>query len=190
MLISRFFLIVAIILVAAPSTHAQSDALPLDMQGAIEWCESRSLDRIEGVWSYPQDGVSVLIHKSSKSEATYDINIVESEKLSLLPGELLGTISATTAPDKFSMKLFTSKTNNKLLRPRECSLALTADDCGLIVKSKTRHWQINPMGLLPYFWKIARMKESDPTKNLPIGMIRLYPSYDGNGSSRYHIRYL
>lgn len=175
---------------ATAASQTGAEALPLDKQGAIEWCRTHTLDRIEGVWSYPQDRVTVLIHKADTEGTGYNVSVVESEKLSLRPGELLGTVSATAEPDKFSMTLFTSKTKGKLSRPRKCALTLTADDSGLTVRSKVRKWRINPFAILPYFWKVARVSESDPMKTLPVGMIRLHPSYDGNGSSRHHVRYL
>ncbi len=163
---------------------------PQDMEEAQEWCDTHPLDRIEGIWSYPEDKVNVLISRVHGKDYQYAVTAVHSEGLSVTPGEKIGEVYSTADPARFRLRLFTSRKKGILGRPVDCAATLTAQDYGLAVAAKKRTWTLNPFALLPYFWRIARTSVSDPMKSLPVGMQKIYPSYDGNGSSRFHVRYL
>jgi len=181
-----FSFLIATVAMAASAT----DPVTTDMEAAKQWCDSATLDRIEGIWRYAEDNVTVLIRKAPGKLHDYAVYVVETDDCRLEPGERIGEAYATAQPDKFRLILFTSRKSSILCRPKECAATLVADDCGLAVATKKRNWTFNPMALLPHFWRLARTSVSDPVKGLPIGMRKIYPSYDGNGSSRFSIRYL
>ena len=160
------------------------------LDSAIAWCQGRPLDRIEGVWHYPDDHVRVLIRKVEQHDYQYEILAIDSEDLSVIPGEKIGEVRITADPARFVMRLFTSRRNGHPASPRECSASLTACDDGLAIEVPKRSWRFNPLAILPRFWRIVSVRRSDPVKSQPVGMQRIFPSYDGNGSSRFHIRYL
>lgn len=166
----------------------------LDPEAAREWCDQATLDRVEGIWEYPEDKVTVLIRKPAMTSGTelhdYEIVALDSPGYSVEPGTTIGWLEHTTDPLKFKMHLYTSRKKGKLSKPKECAATLVNDDCGMTVTSSRLSFTFNPLGLLPYFWKLVRVRQTDPTKSLPTGMLKVYPSYDGNGSSRYSIRYL
>jgi hypothetical protein len=158
---------------------------------AKEYCDSNPIDRIEGIWLYPDDKVTVLISKSNDNlPGDYSIKVINSEDNSLLPGEILGYVENSSMPDKFSITLYTSRKNLRLFRKKKCSASLTNQDESLIIEAKSIGIKINPLGLLPHFWRYVRYQSSDPTSKTPHGMRKIYPSYDGNGSSRFSPRYL
>lgn len=182
-------LISFVLLAVAVSAFAGSPPV-YDIEAAKEWCDASPLDRIEGIWEYPEDNVTVLIRKADCEPYAYGIDVIEADDCKTLPGERIGEVYLTAQPDRFRMILFTGRKRNALCRPKECAATLMADDCGLAVAAKKRNWAFNPFALLPHFWRLARTSVTDPVKSLPVGMRKIYPSYDGNGSSRFSVRYL
>ena len=175
--------------------------LAFDYERACEICDSIPLSPVEGVWRYPDDNIIVLlIEKPSVSPAAlpvYEISVVESYDCNLQPGDVIGKLHSTTDRKKFRIELFTRRKSGLLSSPQACMMTLTDDNEVLAFeKSKKKSGfriNINPYSLLPGFWKIFRMSFSPSSGNpetLPAGMVKIYPSYDGNGSSRRSPRYL
>lgn len=173
-----------------------------DYARACEICDSIPLSPVEGIWTYPDDHVIVLLtRKAAVSPADlpeYEISVVETFDCNLKPGEVIGSLSATTDRKKFRIKLFTRRKSGLLSSPESCMMTLTDDD-EVLAFEKTKkksgfRLNINPNSLLPGFWKIFRMSFSPSSGNTntppPAGMVKIYPSYDGNGSSRRTPRYL
>ncbi len=176
--------------------------LAYDIDRAIEICDSIPLDNLEGVWIYPEDNVTVLVLKNESptlsSLPTYEISVVESSDCNVNPGELIGKITPTTDPKKYTVELLTERKGLDLLKPKTCVATLSSDGDALTLRHSSSKFKLrlnlNPSILLPKLWRsIIRIgasssgKESD---NAPEGMIKIYPSYDGNGSSRRQPRYL
>lgn len=163
---------------------------PADIAKAEDWCDNNALHRVEGIWIYPDDDVTVLVRRHAIENGTYDIISIESGDGSFSPGERIGQIISISDPAKFKMILFTQRKKNILTRPKECAATLALDDYAMRVEHKSKKFQFNLFFLLPRFWRMARITTDDPTKSLPFGMKKIYPSYDGNGSSRFNPRYL
>lgn len=171
-----------------------------DIKAAKELCDALPLSAPEGIWIYPEDNVTVLITRYASvkpsSHTVYEIRIISSTDAQLKPGELLGTLQQTVTPGQYRMLLNTTRKNGILTTPRECSATLTADHEGMAVEKQQSKFNLrftlSPTVLLPSFWKIIRISAgSAKTHNLvKEGMMRIYPSYDGNGSSRRKPRYL
>ncbi len=163
-----------------------------DMQAAREWCDSSPLDRIEGVWEFPEDGVKVLIIKAATAATGYEIRVIEGADGKFEPGDLIGTAEVTTDPVRFAVKMRTRPGGalNALKGWKKCAARLTTGDMALDVAAESRGINWNLLGFLPHFWRVARMRHSDPQAALPHGLVKIYPSYDGNGSSRFNPRYL
>ncbi len=165
-----------------------------DIQEARDICDSRPLTAPEGIWLYPDDQVTVLIFASSaagpNSLPQYDITVVDSSDVRMSPGTVIGKIESTPDVQNYKMTLFTSRKGNIPVSPRECLATLDKDGDVFYVKGKKLKIRFNPMSLLPRFWRIARISTGNPLQRLPAGMVRIYPSYDGNGSSRRSPRVL
>lgn len=173
-----------------------------DYARACEICDSIPLSPVEGVWTYPDDHVIVLLTEKKAASPTdlpvYEISVVETYDCSLKPGEVIGNLFATTDRKKFRIELFTHRKAGILSKPVSCLMTLT-DDNEVLAFEKTKkksgfRLNINPYSLLPGFWKIFRMSLSPASgsnsSTAPAGMVKIYPSYDGNGSSRRSPRYL
>lgn len=182
-------------------TPVQMSKKAYDLEMAMEICGSLPLETVEGVWFYPDDRVTVMILREDRnfkgSPATYEISVIETSDSRLHPGDRLGTLTATAQPGVFNIELATEKKNELLLKPKSCLATLGKDgDTFIIKKSKNNlktRLNLNFSRLLPGFWKIVSAGVSTNNGNsvsAQPGMIKVYPSYDGNGSSRREIRYL
>lgn len=191
------------LLLSVLGCHAQQPRAH-DIDRACEICSSLPLDRIEGVWIYPEDHVTVLILKTAPSSNSslpeYEISVVESDDCRLRPGENIGFIKASAASGKYEISLFTEKNKNVLQKTNSCIATLSKDADALILNgSHNRKFNfrinLNPSRLLPNFWRFVRISansgiKSEASQQAPVGMVKIYPSYDGNGSSRRKPRYL
>ena len=167
----------------------------------MEICDSIPLDKMEGIWSYPEDNVTVLVLKTanliSSALPQYHISVIESSDCDLIPGDRIGQITATPDSKIYDMELYSRRENNLLVKPRKCVATLSAEGETLLMKQPKSKFRIriniNPSILLPKLWRSifrasASSGNSDSTS--PIGMVKIYPSYDGNGSSKRAPRYL
>lgn len=174
-----------------------------DMAKAMEICDSIPLENPEGIWIYPDDNVIVLIlkdkEKSQIALPVYNISVIKSNDVRLSPGDLIGSLQASVKPKKYLMTLMTERKKGILSRPSSCMAELSDEGETILVnndkdKFKLR-FSINPRTLLPGLWKVVSLGASSSSsfpdsKAIPSGMIKIYPSYDGNGSSRRSPRYL
>lgn len=162
----------------------------IDLLSSRRYCDTAPLYPAEGIWEYPEDGLTVLIRHRSASAGIYDVVAIDSEDTRISPGNVIGRLESTPDPRQFRMILHTKARKGVLGSPVQCLATLSAEGDALFVKSKKTKVIFNPALLLPRFWRVARIRTSDPLEKLPAGMIKVYPSYDGNGSSRHHPRYL
>lgn len=192
---------VIILLIAALPVFAQG-VRAYDIDRAMEICSSLPLDNLEGVWLYPEDKVTVLILRKDNFSASlpvYEISVVESDDTNLLPGEVIGNIESTAESGKYKITLFTERTKNILQKSNSCTASLSKDTDALILKGNKSNklklrLNLNVTRLLPNFWRFVRIStntgSNSSSSETPVGMVKLYPSYDGNGSSRRQPRYL
>lgn len=131
---------------------------------------------------------------------TYNLIVVDSEAANIRNGEVIGILKATPVISGYEIELFTERRNGMLLKPKSCMAELSKDGETIILKRDkpkfNLRFSLNPSTLLPKFWRLLRMNTSvspssggnslQPT----VGMVKIYPSYDGNGSSRRKPRYL
>lgn len=192
-----FFLVFEVLAMAASTTEQA-----FDMDKAREICDQSPLESVEGIWIYPDDNVTVLIlHRDDVNEnqfPQYDISVVKTTDVRIRPGEVIGSLTATPDKDIYKIELATESKNDYLLKPKSVLATLNKDRDALIIKKQKVPFKgrlnFNFNRLLPGFWKIVSMgisqRENNNTAQPPVGMVKIYPSYDGNGSSRRKVRYL
>lgn len=167
---------------------------PYDLDSARAYCDNRPLDAAEGIWEFTEDGLSVLIIKSmtvtDKLATDYDIIALNSADGSTLPGEKIGELHATSDPRKFELRLSDGRKKGGFIFSNKCAATLNAEGDALTVKMPKLGISFHPAALLPRFWRLVRIHSEKPADELPAGLVKSYPSYDGNGSSRLHPRYL
>ena len=184
----------------AQKNSGQSIAYDIDM--AKEICDELPLENIEGVWLYPDDNVTVLILLDEEGPnfgmPSYQISVVETSDARLHPGEVIGKLTATPEDGSYKIELATERKNDLLLKSKSCLAKLSSDGEAFIIKKQKAPFKgrinFNFNRLLPGFWKIVStgISQNNEAASLQpaVGMIKIYPSYDGNGSSKRKVRYL
>ena len=180
---------------------AKSPKIAYDLEMAREICASLPLEEVEGIWIYPEDKVTVMILNDNEESVgqlpSYSISVVETSDARLHPGEIIGKLYATPDDNTYKIELSTEKKNDILLKPKSCIASLSKEADTFIIKKQKAPFKgrlnFNFNRLLPGFWKIVSTGISQNNNNSiqpPVGMVKVFPSYDGNGSSRRKIRYL
>lgn len=197
-----FGILASILALVCPESKAQAPLKAYDIDMAKEICSGLPLDNVEGIWVYPDDKVTVLILNDNTGGSnrleSYSITVVETSDASLHPGEEIGRLMATADEKTFRIELATEKNNELLLKPKSVMATLSKDgDTFLIKRQKSPikgRLNFNFNRLLPGFWKIVSTgittNGQGNSVQVPVGMVKIYPSYDGNGSSRRRVRYL
>ena len=197
------YILVAMIASISSDAYGVSPEAVYDMEQAKEICDDLPLEAVEGIWIYPEDNVAVLIlndrNDRRRSYATsYTMRVVESKDARLKPGDVIGKLIETPDAKTYKIDLFTEKRNQSWLNPVTCIATLGNEgDTFIFKKGASRlkgRLNFNLSRLLPGFWKMISAGITTNTGNTdlkaPVGMMKIYPSYDGNGSSRRRVRYL
>lgn len=191
-----------LIFVSGSNMSAKSPYVAYDIDMAKEICADLPLENVEGIWVYPDDQVTVMIlneqDKSSRNSfPTYSITVVETSDARLHPGDEIGKLYGTVDEYTFRIELSTEKKNDLLLQPKSCLATISKDGDKFTIKKQKSpikgRLNLNFNRLLPGFWKIVSTgisTSNGSSMQAPVGMVKLFPSYDGNGSSRRKVRYL
>lgn len=194
--------IIFCLLLGITYVHAGSIPVAYDREMAEDICNELPLDNIEGIWLYPEDQVEVLIlstgdEKASGSLPEYIISVVKTSDARLHPGDVIGKLQATAQENVYKIELATERNNELLLKPKSVLATFSKDGDSFIIKKQNSPFKgrlnLNLSRLLPGFWKIVSLgvSQSRNSSVQPLeGMVKVYPSYDGNGSSKRKIRYL
>ena len=195
--------VILVIIATTPDIYANSPRIAYDLDMAREICSQLPLENPEGIWIYPEDKVTVMILRNDEFDdrnnlPVYDITVVETSDARIYPGDLIGRLYATAKENAFKIELSTEKKNDLMLKPKSCMATLSKDADAFIIKKQNAPFKgrlnLNLSRLLPGFWKMVSMGLSPAIDNnsieIPAGMLKIYPSYDGNGSSKRKIRYL
>ena len=197
------YILVAMIASISSDAYGVSPEAVYDMEQAKEICDDLPLEAVEGIWIYPEDNVAVLIlndrNDRRRSYATsYTMRVVESKDARLKPGDVIGKLIETPDAKTYKIDLFTEKRNQSWLNPVTCIATLGNEGDTFIFKKGANRLRgrlnFNLSRLLPGFWKMISAgittNTGDTDLKAPVGMMKIYPSYDGNGSSRRRVRYL
>lgn len=173
-----------------------------DIDAAKALCDSLPLQGPEGIWIYPEDGVTVLVTRRKQLSSTqlpsFEMRVVETSDVRMHPGDIIGILTATPERNKYEAQFYTERKNNLLLKPKTVLAQINDEGETMILKQNKPKFNLrftfNPSILLPKMWRVIRMNTSAGNNNKSltpaIGMVKIYPSYDGNGSSRRQPRYL
>ena len=188
MKISKILLVLACLL-CNPATKAWQP--PADIVEAMELCDRTDLHPVEGLWLCPEDDTTLLIMRDNANENRYSIVVVESADCSLQTGMEIGTLSISPDPNKFKLRLFTKVKKGILSAPCEAAATYSSVNESMRIEKPSVKFSFQPGRLLPYLWRTARFKVSNPAEKVPEGMIKIYPTYDYNlNSTRRNPRYL
>lgn len=164
---------------------------PGDILEARELCDRTDLRPVEGLWMCPEDDVTLLIMRDNINENQYSIVVVESADCSLSNGLEIGKLNISPDPLKYKLRLFTRVKKGILSTPCDALATYSPSTESMRIEKPSIKISFQPGRLLPYLWRTARIKVSNPADKVPEGMIKIYPTFDNNENSRrHHPRYL
>lgn len=157
-------------------------------------CSNIPLSPLEGIWEYPADEVTLMILRNMWEKGRYDVYVVEAVDCRLDAGMRIGYAVDSADPNQFKLALCSKMKSGIPGGFINCLAKLDRNGESLRIQAPKVKLTLNPSVVLPVLWNKlrigVRLKTSDPMENFPEGWIRVYPSYDGNGSSLSHPRYL
>lgn len=174
----------------ASAAGASGRRLPADMTEARAFCDSLGTTGPEGIWMYPADDVSVIILRDDEAGMSYGIYVVETFDCALNAGDRLGTLQRSPDPAKFRLSMFSRVGKGRLKAPQTALATYNAKKQSMEIETPRLKMRFRPGRLLPYFWRCFSFSIVNPLTGLPRGMMRIYPSYDGNDSRPYEPRIL
>lgn len=159
-----------------------------DIDAARQFCDEAPLSAVEGIWKFAETGNSVLIARDPDVDTKFIIRILETDDARLLPGDTLGDITMTPTARKFRLRL---RIRSGLpSRFADCAATLTPQSDGLIIERPGIRLDVAPSFLLSSFWRIFRIRLQNPARDLPAGLIKVYPSPAGNSTLPFTPVYL
>ncbi len=177
-MLSRLSLLLLFLFSLLPSMWMKGEKIS-DMGRALEYCHEAPLDRIEGIWEFPEDNTAVLIRLSDQRKRKYDLIVITTPDCRLNPGEKIGEMTGSVDPDKFHLSLFTTRRDGLLSDPGNCMAIFNENDGSLRVEKRKFKISLRNARYLPNFWKmlsIFRFSSDNPVEKLPTGLTRLFPN--------------
>lgn len=157
---------------------------------ARKWCDSSNLNPVEGIWDYPEDGTRVVVQADPTAPGSFTITVLSTPDCRLERGDVIGRLRPSADARQFRLVQFTHRDKFSYIKPEECLAILSSDGEAIRVKSPKFKLKININTLLPRFWRVARLAYNNPVEDIPVGLVKVYPGYDHNGSLRRKIRVL
>lgn len=157
---------------------------------AREWIDSGVTVPVEGIWEYPEDGARVLIKADPTQPGTFTITVLSTPDCRLNKGDMIGRLHSSIDARQFRLQQYSRKDRLNLTGLLDCVAVLSSDGESIRVKSPKLKLKVNINTLLPRFWRLLRMTVNTPADDLPVGLVKVYPGYDHNGSLRRKPRIL
>ena len=157
--------------VSLPATSVSA----LTRAQARDIIDSHGADPICGIWHIGGDGALIAIIPETASTARFDIYLLDSPDLSVIPGEKIGSAVATGQPGIYDAEL--SASPQSLLKKRLRYIFTLGRDGYLSLKSYKQGKKVALWRLLPYLFR-ARISVSDvDTRPGSVdGAVKIYPT--------------
>lgn len=186
---SRYIFLISALIAAMSVSAAPTDEVslyPSTRPDAEKTLASRALDPAEGLWEDPASETLFLVLADPARKRHYDVVLIESVDCRLTPGTVMGSLSPTPDLAKYRLTLYSRLRKGLLDMPRECAATLKGD--AMLIESPGLKISLNASVVLPKLWNTLRVplrvRSESPASELPAGWIKIYPSYDLNGSRR------
>lgn len=198
----KIFRLIALLMIAIPLMAKAQD---FDESGyrkgscanicsAMDLCAELPLSSLEGIWEYPADEVKVLILRDKLKKGHYNVYVVEAVDCRFFPGMRVGYAIDSADPKKFKLALCSKIKKGVPGGYVNCLATLNESAETLNIEAPKVSVKLAPSISFPALWNKLRLglrfNSSNPLEKLPEGWVKVYPSYDGNGSSSSGPRYL
>lgn len=171
MTIRRTVFIIAIVCLAVISLPGTS-VLALTRQEACDIIDSRGANPICGMWRIGGDGALIAILPEKASTARFEIYLLDSPDLSVIPGKKIGSAVTTGQPGVYDAELASSQ---PMLKKRQRYIFTLDRDGYLSFKSYKQGKKISLGRLLPYLFRVS-VSDIDTRPSTVDGAVKIYPS--------------
>lgn len=171
-----------------------SGATPCSVTDALEYFQRPDIDNMEGVWEFVDDKITVAMVRENVGEfPCYSLIVVDSRNIFLTLGCSIGSLRPTSQRGEYEAYIATTcdKTGAPQ-KPRRFKAKVGDDFRSMVITPVKGKWSftISPSSILPRFFNVVRLRERSERGEPSSGFIKIFPSYDGNGSSRFAPRIL
>lgn len=152
--------------------EVSTDRYDVDVTNIRTLFDGRGLSRLEGVWR--MSGSDALFAVIATPGSVYcTMIVVESEDMNLLPGTVMGVLTAAGRAGAYDARIYTGCDDGVLTSPRRFTITVS-DDTHIVMQPVTDKVIVNLWRFLPYMFRDPVKHVNDRPKNLD-GAIRLFP---------------
>ena len=157
--------------IAISASLTLSGAEPISRHQAREIIDSRGTDPITGIWKIGGDGATIAILPRAAGNSTFDIVLLDSPDLSVLPGEIIGEAVTTGRLATYDASMNQSPGSLK----RKVKSILTIDKDGrLNIRPYKQGKSVKLWRWLPYLFRIS-VSDHDTRPDGVDGAVKIYP---------------
>lgn len=165
----RTVIVAAVMTVAALPCRA-ADPL-ISMESAKEIIDSRGADPLAGIWRFGGDGATLAFVPVAAGESEFDIIILDSPDMSVIPGQNIGRAVSTGKVGVYDATMAQNRTlGHKTVR---CIITLGKDG-RLSLQHYKQGYEVRLRRLLPYLFPFS-VNRQDTRPGSVDGAVRLYP---------------
>lgn len=163
-------------------TEVSAERYDVDITNVRDLFDGRGLSRIEGIWRMSgSDALFAVI--GSPGSVFYSMIVIESEDMNLLPGTVMGALTAAGRAGVWDARIYTGCNDGELTAPKRFTITLS-DDTHIVMQPVTDKVTVNLWRFLPYMFRDPVKHVNDRPKNLD-GAIKLFPGNEVMQQPRY-----
>ena len=174
MALSRLFLLIICLIAMAGNLRG---AEPMTVARARHTVDSIGADPLGGIWRMGPDGATIAILPTPSSQGHFEIYLLDSPDMSVIPGQIIGSASATGSYGTYDAEF---SGTGKLISKRQRFILTLSSDGSLGFKSYKKGKKISLWRWLPYLFRFS-VSDYDTRPSAVDGAVRLYPSNGPTG---------
>ena len=171
MIRSTTLCLIAVSAIVLTVTHTTVASDPMTRSEAIKIIDSRGADPVSGIWRFGNEGATVAILPAPASSTHFEIYLLDSPDMSVIPGDMIGSAVSTGETGIFDAEMF----SRQLLREKRQRFIMTLGRDGhLGFKSYKKGRQISLLRFIPYLFRVS-IKSYDTRPESVDGAVKIYP---------------
>lgn len=152
-------------------------AEPMTVAQARQIIDSIGTDPLSGIWRMGPDGATVAILPVTASQGRFNIYLLDSPDMSVIPGGLIGSAASTGANGTYDAEFAGT---GKFVSKRQRFIMTLSPDGTLGFKSYKKGKKISLWRWLPYLFRFS-VSDYNTRPSAVDGAVRLYPSNGPTG---------
>ncbi|MDE5567879.1 MAG: hypothetical protein K2J12_05500 [Muribaculaceae bacterium] len=172
--ISKSALIFAFVMLSAADIRG---AEPMTQRAAREIIDSRGADPLGGIWRMGPDGATIAILPVAASQGRFEIYLLDSPDMSVIPGGKIGSAVSTGVNGTYDAEFAGA---GKLTAKRQRFIITLSADGNLNFRSYKKGKKISLGRWLPYLYRVS-VSDYNTRPTSVDGAIRVYPRGNYSG---------